>query len=215
MPREHRTIRDRLSKPRSARPTLRARVARLRDPVVGILLLAGFFDGISGNPIHGIVLGAVGLALAWDVAGAHVATVPRIAVQPHRVEGRTTAAILLAAAMFSAVIGGFARFSWPATLPVVAVASAGLVLAWRGPWPGTVPPPTAEIAPVGVAAWSSAFIALGLWELTQLLLQPSLTTDSYAHPTVSTLMELVLASHPGRSIVMFVWLGFGWFLMQR
>jgi hypothetical protein len=100
-------------------------------------------------------------------------------------------------------------------LPVVAVASVGLVLAWRRPWPGTVPAPTAAIAPVGVAAWASAFIALGLWELTQLLLQPSLTTDSYAHPTISTMMDPILATHPGRSILMIVWLGFGWFLMQR
>src|SRR5439155_22728787 len=112
---------------------------------------------------------------------------------------------LVTAAAFSALVGSFDRFSWPATLPVVAVASVGLALAWRGPRPGTVPPTTRGIAPRGLVAWAGAFIALGLWELTQLLLQPSLTTDSYAHPTVSALMDPILATHPGRSIVMFAW----------
>src|SRR5947207_15565922 len=39
-----------------------------RDPVVVILVLAGFFDAISGNPIHGLVLGAAAAALAFDEA---------------------------------------------------------------------------------------------------------------------------------------------------
>jgi hypothetical protein len=56
---------------------------------------------------------------------------------------------------------------------------------------------------------------LGLWELTQLLLQPTLTTDSYAHPTISVLTDPLLASHVGRSILLFVWLAAGWFLVRE
>ena len=55
-------------------------------------------------------------------------------------------------------------------------------------------------------AWVSLFIALGLWELSALLLQPTLTTDSYAHPTISVLTDPVLATHLGRSIALFAWL---------
>ena len=62
-------------------------------------------------------------------------------------------------------------------------------------------------------AWAAVFVTLGLWELTQLLLQPTLTTDSYAHPTISVLSDPVLATHPGRSIALFVWLALGWFLV--
>ena len=58
-------------------------------------------------------------------------------------------------------------------------------------------------------------VALGLFELTNLLLQPSLTTDSYAHPTLSVMTDPVLASHPGRSAVLFLWLALGWFLFRR
>ena len=57
--------------------------------------------------------------------------------------------------------------------------------------------------------------ALSLWELISLLLQPSLTTDSYAHPTISVLTDPVLASHPGRTIVLILWLAFGWFLLRQ
>jgi hypothetical protein len=56
---------------------------------------------------------------------------------------------------------------------------------------------------------------LGLWELTQLLLQPSLTTDSWRHPTISVLSDPILASHPGRTIGLILWLLFGWFLLDR
>ena len=54
-----------------------------------------------------------------------------------------------------------------------------------------------------------------LWELGALLQQPSLTTDSYAHPTISTLTDPVLATSPGRAVVLFAWLAFGWYLVKR
>jgi len=50
------------------------------------------------------------------------------------------------------------------------------------------------------------------WEVTALFLQPTLSTDSYAHPTLSVLANAVLVSVPGRSIVAFGWLAFGWYL---
>jgi hypothetical protein len=59
------------------------------------------------------------------------------------------------------------------------------------------------------------FVALGLWELQALLLQPSLTTSSWAHPTLSTLMDPVLASHLGRSISLGAWLLIGGWLLER
>ena len=44
---------------------------------------------------------------------------------------------------------------------------------------------------------------------------PSLTTDSYAHPTLSVMSDPALATHPGRTIALFVWLAIGWIAMQR
>ena len=89
----------------------------------------------------------------------------------------------------------------------------GLALAWRGPL--RVRPDTGPVEPAGLAAWVSVGVALGLWELVQLLLQPSLTTDSYAHPTISTMTDPLLATSPGRSVVLLAWVAFGWYLVER
>jgi hypothetical protein len=59
--------------------------------------------------------------------------------------------------------------------------------------------------------WAGAAV----WELTALYLQPSLHTDSYAHPTLSVLANPVLHSVPGRAAVLFAWLAFGWYLARR
>lgn len=57
------------------------------------------------------------------------------------------------------------------------------------------------------------FLSACLLELSSLLLQPSFGTDSYAHPTISFLMDPLLASHLGRAIGLFAWLALGWLLL--
>jgi hypothetical protein len=66
-----------------------------------------------------------------------------------------------------------------------------------------------------VVAWLAIFVGLSLWELINLLLQPSFTTDSYAHPTLSVLSDPFLASPVGRAIGLFLWLVLGWYLVDR
>jgi hypothetical protein len=186
-----------------------------RDPVVAILLLAGIFDGLSGNPIHAILLIGVAVALARDAvvgfggepAGADVG---RPALHLRR---WATAALLAGAAIYAALLGRFPRYSWLVTAGVVVPGTLVLVLAW----PGRVGrrPEASKLDPLGVLAWLAVFVGLALWELTNLLLQPSLTTDSYAHPTLSVLSDPFLASAAGRAIGLFVWLVLGWFLVDR
>ena len=67
----------------------------------------------------------------------------------------------------------------------------------------------------GTLAWAAVLVAGCLWELGALLQQPSLTTDSYSHPTVSTLTDPVLANSPGRAVVLLGWLALGWYLVER
>jgi len=121
--------------------------------------------------------------------------------------------LLLAAAalVYAVVVGGFERYSWPVTVAIVLVGSVAVVIAWRGPLIRDVDLPD----PRGAVAWAVVFVALGLWELAALLMQPSLTTDSWEHPTLSTLMDSVLGSHPARSISIFVWLLVGGSLIRR
>jgi hypothetical protein len=111
------------------------------------------------------------------------------------------------------VVGGFARYSWATTAAVVIPGAIVLAASWNGPL--TPRPAPGPIGTVGAVAWLAVFIPLGLWELTQLLLQPNLTTDSWAHPTLSVLTDPILASHPGRAVGLMVWLLFGWFLLDR
>ncbi|HZP90566.1 MAG TPA: hypothetical protein VFC04_06160 [Actinomycetota bacterium] len=205
----------------------------VREPVVLVLVLAGVVDALSGGPwSHGALLVGVAILLGFDrlrrrrraralgladegegpghelepvragggVAAAHVA--PRI---------RFTPVTVIGGVLYSAVVGSFARFSWPMTLAVAVPGVAAVVAAWNAPArPG---PP--RIEPAGAVAWATVFIVLGLWELANLLLQPSLTVGSNAHPTISVLTDPMLASHLGRSVFLALWLAFGAFLMER
>jgi hypothetical protein len=78
--------------------------------------------------------------------------------------------------------------------------------------------PSAEVAPIqagGAAAWAALLVALALWELGTWLLQPTLTTGSPAHLTISILLDPLLGSQPDRSVGFAAWLGLGWLLVRR
>ena len=194
--------------------------AALRDPVVVILLLAGLFDGISDNWVHACFLwgvaGLIGVDDGRRRRGIAAAEVPLLSDEatssPIRVASARALAVTFAL-VYVAVGGEYERYTWPATLVVMGPAVLVAAMSWRGPLRAR-PVPRPIRAP-GVLAWSVLFVAAGLWELGALLAQPSLTTDSYAHPTLSYLMDPILSQHLGRSIVLGVWLGIGWWLMTR
>jgi hypothetical protein len=192
----------------------------LRSPVPSIFVLAGVFDLLSGDfLIHGIVLFAVAGALLWDArsqrvrASAEIAAAPPPGVETTR-PGRSLppAPLVIAGVAFAILVGSFARYTWPASLAVFGVAAAAVAIAWEPPTRRT---PPERVSRVGAIAWTTVFVSLALWELTALLLQPSLTTDSYAHPAISVLMDSVLATSFGRSLFLLVWLAVGWALLDR
>jgi hypothetical protein len=208
----------------------------LRDPVIGILLLAGVAEILAGDPVvDWLILLTVAAALGWDRLrrlrpgrqgpepqarsagpGPGAAADAATAGRPGRAwAGRLLPAPAWVAAglLYAVVAGRLARFSWPALAAVAAPGLAGMLSAWRTP-----PRPPAEAAPIragGAAAWAAVFVALGLWELSALLLQPALTIDSPAHPTISVLLDPVLGSAPGRSVGLGLWLALGWFLARQ
>jgi hypothetical protein len=205
-------------------------VGALRDPVIVIFVLAGTFDLLSGDRvIDGAILLAVAVALGWDAArrpsaeraAAEVAGPGEDSTRPARAEvpapGRPvpwrSPMALLGGLVYAVVVAGFARYSLPATLAVWAPAAAGVAVAWRRP-AGDGPDP-APVHAGGAAVWAVVFVALALWELAALLLQPSLTTTSWAHPTISVLLDPILATHLGRTVVLSLWLASGWWLLRR
>ncbi|GBC87045.1 hypothetical protein HRbin12_01046 [bacterium HR12] len=177
-----------------------------------MLVTAGVFDLISGAPItHGGMLIAVAAALGLDAARrrATAAEVERA----RAIEVRASPQWLLGVVAYAVVVGSFERYSWPASVAVLVPAAAGVVLAWEGRTRERPSPPRIGFA--RMAPWAAVVVAFAAWELTNLFLQPSLTEGSYDHPTFSVLMDPILATHVGRSIVLTLWLLLGWFLLER
>jgi hypothetical protein len=199
--------------------------AGLREPVILCLLLAAFFDEISGNPLHFLIL--VGTAVALAIARAR----ERVALgTPERPVGRwgdaprplarmrsglarsSVPLLLLPGAGFALVIGWFDRYSVVASLAVAAVGATAIALSWHGPLRDE---PLEPLEVSGKTLWMLVVVALAGWELTNLFLQPTLTTDSWAHPTLSVLWDPILGSRVGRSVALFLWLRIGWGLVKR
>jgi hypothetical protein len=200
-----------------------------REPLILILITAGIFEILSGDPIsHGVLLflaagivareqgrrrgdgpslpsGRLGTSIPQhDAASAGLLGVARTIPRP---------AGLAIAAAYAAIVGGFARFTWPMTVAILIPGGLALAAAWGDRSPR---PPRPRVARWGLVAWASVLVALGLWELTQLLLQPSLTVNSYAHPTISYLMDPLLNQHRvDRSLAIFAWLSLGWVVVDR
>lgn len=200
-----------------------ARVAEAaREPVILIMIAGGIGDLLSGAPVsHTVLIVAGALLIGWDRGRLReMRQSPGVAQSLGDGNGLISCArsvptllgIALAAA-YAAVAGGFARFTWPITVAVLVPGALAVVAVWRDRAPR---PKAPRLDPLGSLAWAAVFVALGLWELAQLLMQPGLTINSYAHPTISVLLDPLLNRHRvDRSIGIFVWLAFGWYLIDR
>jgi hypothetical protein len=203
----------------------------IRQPIVMILLLIAFFTTISGKPLDGFLMLTVATLLVWDAArtrlapgassGASQAAPARMTAvaggptRPHATWYRLLRYVPWVAGglAYAGVVGSFKRYSWPVTIAVVALGCLMVAIGWQGPV-------RRRAALTGQALrrawlWAVILVAGGVWELSSLLQQPHLTTDSYAHPTISALTDPLLASHPGRSVALGAWLLIGWFLAGR
>ena len=210
-----------------------AALSGLRQPLVGILLLIGLCSAISGKPLDGFLMAIVAVLLAWDATrarlrgwsiypSAETVTAPasRDATTRAGRRGRQrkpvrllAAAGGLAAVVYATIVGGFSRYSWPVTIAVAALGCLMVAIAWQGPVRSRSALTGRPLRRVWL--WALVLVAGGGWELNSLLQQPHLTTDSYAHPTISALSDPVLASHLGRTVFLAGWLLLGWFLADR
>jgi hypothetical protein len=218
---------------------LRAALAAGRHPVIAVLALISFFTTISGKPLDGLLMLAAASGLAWDRGrrrrhspvpppaapgeqpppGSPPAVAAPTVPAPggRRPAGRRrwllTVGGLAAGAVYAVTVGSFTRYSWPATIAVTGLGAGLVARGWRGP--ARRHPDPGPLPRAGLAAWGGILAAGGLWELSALLQQPALDTGSYAHPTISTLADPLLAAAPGRSLMLVAWLALGWYLARR
>jgi hypothetical protein len=191
-------------------------------PAVVLLTLTGLMSMLADTRIlDGLVLVVVALVLVWDSVRAGGTTPPATAGGTPAVAGLITAWRRMLVSMSSgrATIGGcllallvgcFERYSWPATVAVWALATVQLLVCWPQTPTEPGPPPRH-----GALIWIGWMVVTGLWELSALLQQPTLTTGSRAHPTISVLLEPFLATYPGRVVTFGAWLAAGWSLARR
>jgi len=192
---------------------MRRLVSVLRDPVAWILVIAGIVEMISGGTAaRGAVLfAAAGLILADRVRLSRgkpvsplAATTLQEALAPH-----WWPLLLVAVGVAVALLREH-------TLPLTVITgSIGIALvgwAWlTGPGGDTAAPSPGR----SLLWWGGLFLALGLWELTALLGQPTLAVYSAEHPTISFLIEPILATFPGRAVAVGLWAVAGRSLVRR
>jgi hypothetical protein len=205
---------------------------RLVHPLVLTFLAAALFSYLAGDTVRAACLLAVGLALAWDRARSSAPLSSSGAGEsgrgishpvtgfPDESAGRRRAAMgrlpvpaVVAAVVYAWVVGWLQRYSWPATISVAIPCAFAVLIAWRVAADSQTEPE--RLTRAGIAAWAVLVAGASIWEVTALFLQPALSTDSYAHPTLSYLANPILASAPGRSVVLFLWLACGWYLARR
>jgi hypothetical protein len=205
----------------------------LRMPVVVILLLIAFFTAASGKPLDGLLMLIAAVCLAWDAGhrsrqaqqtgddtdraysdpGAGAAATGAAPPVSRSRRALVATAWLVAAVSYVFLVGSFIRYSWPATVAVLGLGTVVVAAGWRGP--RRPRPRPARPSRPGLLLWLAVILAGCLWELQALLQQPTLTASSSTHPTISTLTDPVLAGWGGRSLLLAVWLLFGWFLVER
>ena len=162
-------------------------------------MLAAFFDELADNSVHALFLGGVGVVLWWDAARGSNGAVPRVTSSRFDPETIPSSLMLAGSLAFAAIVGDFARYSWPMTAAVLVPASVAVPSSW-GPTRVATERASEDGDPSRNIPWIVVFVALGLWELLQLLQQPSFRTDSFDHPTISVLSDRYLASYPASPI---------------
>jgi hypothetical protein len=210
-------------------------ISGIRQPIVAILLMIAFFTVLAGKPLDGLLLAFVAIALAWDAGmAARQHFVSAGTGSPDRAQGsagsawpdeaawrpragrprqRHIAIGVTGAVIYSLTVGSFSRMSWPATAGVVGLGAGVVIIGWGGPTrQREIPRPFSR---TGVLTWGSLLLAACLWELGALFGQPTLAQSSYAHPTISTLTDPLLATSPGRTAALIGWIALGAFLVER
>jgi hypothetical protein len=122
-----------------------------------------------------------------------------------RVSWRVVA--VAAALAYSWVASGLRPFTHPEAVAVsIPLVVAGLLLLRSRPLPAD----PEEAQRRGSWVWVALFAALMAWELISFALKPRAD-----HPTLSSIADAVMSTHPGRFAMFAAWLAVGYWLFRR
>ena len=123
---------------------------------------------------------------------------------------KASAEVLVAAA-YCWVAAGFRPFTWPMRIAVLVPLLVATAWTWRGRRiPRSVAQERAAADRRCVAVWVVLIASATMWELAALLSSPR---DD--HPTLSSIADDVMSTHPGRAATFALWLVVGWLLFVR
>jgi len=145
---------------------------------------------------------------------------------PNERSSLLTAAIIAGALAYSWIAAALRPFTWPEDAAVaipVLVVCVFVGLWWAKPLeplepmeplePRAAPPSDPEGARARWAAgavWIGLVLLLTAWELGAYFSSPR-----HDHPTLSSIADDIMSSHPGRAAMFGLWLALGWLLFAR
>ncbi len=94
-------------------------------------------------------------------------------------------------------------FTWPAMVSTSLGGLAVLALAWQR----NARTATTRVSREGFLTWTAWLAAATGWEPWALSMHPRA-----AHPTISSLINILIETHPGRAVALLAWLALGWWL---
>ena len=122
--------------------------------------------------------------------------------------------MIAAALVYSWVVAAFRPFTWPMNLAValpVVVLLVAVIASWDRSRVRPAPDPVnARSRRIAGAVWVGLVVLLTAWELAAFFSLPR-----QAHPTLSSIADDIMRTHPGRALMVALWLALGWLLFAR
>jgi hypothetical protein len=127
-------------------------------------------------------------------------------VETTRRRGRATwrlVAVVAAALVYSWIASGLRPFTHPEAVAVSIPLVVGGIAMLR------MRPDSTEVTRRGTWVWAALFAALVAWELVSYRLSPRVD-----HPTLSSIADWAMSTHPGRFVMFAAWLAVGYWLFR-
>jgi len=114
--------------------------------------------------------------------------------------------VVVVGLVYSWIAAGFRPFTKPEDIVVALPVIPVLVLAlwWRGSAPDRAATDSTQTASRGTAMWLVLLVALVVWELAAYA-----STPRDDHPTLSSIADSIMSTHPGRAALFALWLALG------